>query len=81
MNDDILKGQWKQVQGDVRKQFGKLTDDDMEQIGGSADKLMGVIQERYGYTKEQASKEWDNFWSGLNRSADKAATDVKRALR
>lgn len=81
MNEDILKGQWKQVQGDVRKNFGKLTDDDMEQIGGSVDKLMGKIQERYGYTKEQAGKEWDNFWNSAERSANKTADDVKRATR
>ena len=80
MNDDILKGQWRQVSGNVRKQFGKLTDDDMEQINGSSEQLLGKIQERYGYTKEQASREWDNFWSGFSGKADSGANNVDQTM-
>ena len=73
MNDDILKGQWRQVQGNIRENFGKLTDDDMEQVNGNLQTLMGKIQERYGYTKEQASQEWDRFWNVANAKANEAA--------
>lgn len=61
MNEDILKGKWNQVKGDVKTFWGKLTDNDMAQLDGSADKLMGRLQERYGYTREQAKKEIDKF--------------------
>jgi uncharacterized protein YjbJ (UPF0337 family) len=57
MNQDILAGKWKQMKGSVKEWWGKLTDDDVERIGGSWDKLVGTIQEKYGYSKEQAEKE------------------------
>lgn len=68
MNDDILKGQWRQVRGNVRETFGRLTDDDLEVIGGNMETLLGKLQERYGYTKEQARAEWDRFWNSRPES-------------
>lgn len=52
MQEDILKGKWKQIQGDVKKLWGRLTDDDIQVIEGSRDKLAGILQERYGYTRQ-----------------------------
>ena len=57
MNEDIFGGIWKQMKGNVREWWGKLTDDDIERIGGNKDKLLGVLQERYGYTRERADEE------------------------
>ena len=57
MNQDILAGKWKQMRGEVKTWWGNLTDDDFERIGGQKDKLVGLIQERYGYTREQAEQE------------------------
>ena len=61
MNDDILEGQWKQVKGSIRNWWGKLTDDDLDQVAGNAEKLIGRIQERYGYAREQAEREVHEF--------------------
>jgi len=61
MNKDILKGKWLQVKGDVRNWWGKLTDDDVDQIQGNGEKFIGKLQERYGYGREQAEKEIDDF--------------------
>ena len=61
MNTDVLKGQWKQLTGEVKKTFGKLTDDDLLQIEGNQDKIIGKLQERYGYTRAQAEQEWSKF--------------------
>ena len=61
MNTDVLQGKWTQLKGTVRKQWGKLTDDDVDQIQGDADILQGRIQERYGRTKEQAKEEVDTW--------------------
>jgi len=61
MNTDVLQGKWTQLKGTVRKQWGKLTDDDIDQIQGDAEILQGRIQERYGRTKEQAKQEVDNW--------------------
>jgi uncharacterized protein YjbJ (UPF0337 family) len=61
MNTETLKGQWKQLRGHVQKQWGKLTNDDLDQAEGEADILAGKIQERYGRTKEEAQKEVDTW--------------------
>jgi uncharacterized protein YjbJ (UPF0337 family) len=61
MNRDTLKGQWKQIQGDIKRRWGKLTDDELTQIEGNFEKLVGRIQERYGYQREQAEREIDEF--------------------
>ena len=57
MNDDILEGKWKQVKGNVRNWWGKLTDDDVDRIAGKSEKMVGLLQERYGWTKERANEE------------------------
>jgi uncharacterized protein YjbJ (UPF0337 family) len=61
MNWDQVAGNWKQFKGNVKEKWGKLTDDDLEVIEGKKDQLVGRLQERYGYTKEQAEKEL-NSW-------------------
>ena len=61
MNDDIIKGQWKQLRGEVRKQWNKLTDDDLDVVAGEVEKLEGRLQERYGWEKERAKMEIDNW--------------------
>ena len=61
MNKDILKGKWAQVKGDVRGWWGKLTDLDVDQIQGDIDKFVRKLQEHYGYGREQAEKELNDF--------------------
>jgi uncharacterized protein YjbJ (UPF0337 family) len=62
---DQLAGQWKQFSGQVRKAWGKLTDDDLEQIKGQRDILAGRIQERYGITREEANRQIDEWANKL----------------
>lgn len=57
MNQDVFEGKWKEMRGQVKEWWGKLTDDDLERVGGKADQLIGILQQKYGYTKEQAEKE------------------------
>jgi uncharacterized protein YjbJ (UPF0337 family) len=61
MNEDILKGQWTQLKGRVREQWGKLTDDDLDQIQGKSEQLIGRLQERYGWAQDQARREVDTW--------------------
>jgi len=63
MNADILKGKWTQIKGGIRTRWGKLTDDDVTQIQGNIEKMIGKLQERYGYNREQAEKELNDFLS------------------
>jgi uncharacterized protein YjbJ (UPF0337 family) len=66
MNWDQVQGNWKQFKGKVREKWGKLSDDDLEVIGGKKDQLVGKLQERYGYAKAQAEKELDQFCGSCN---------------
>lgn len=61
MNDDTFKGKWNQLKGNVKQQWGKLTDNDVARIEGSYDEFVGVLQERYGYDRERAEREVDQF--------------------
>jgi uncharacterized protein YjbJ (UPF0337 family) len=61
MNWDQIAGQWKQMKGQLRQKWGKLTDSDFEKIAGKRDEFLGVIQERYGYTREQAQRELEEW--------------------
>jgi uncharacterized protein YjbJ (UPF0337 family) len=61
MADNIIEGQWKQLKGEARRLWGKLTDDDLERAAGNRDKMVGALQERYGYRKEKAQTEFDRW--------------------
>ena len=65
MNWDQIKGDWKQITGNVKEKWGKLTDNELTTIAGQRDQMVGILQERYGYAKEQAEKELDEFTKGL----------------
>lgn len=58
---DQIEGSWKQLRGEVRKAWGKLTDDEFEEIQGQRDILAGKIQERYGIAKEEANRQIDEW--------------------
>jgi uncharacterized protein YjbJ (UPF0337 family) len=61
MNWDQIQGQWKDLKGQARVMWAKLTDDDLENIAGKKDQLVGKLQEHYGYNKEKAEKAVDEF--------------------
>ncbi len=59
MNQDILEGKWKQIRGEAKAWWGKLTDDDLDRAAGKYEVLIGIVQEKYGYTRESATAEVD----------------------
>jgi uncharacterized protein YjbJ (UPF0337 family) len=64
VNWDIIKGKWTQLKGEARIQWGKLTDDDWDQIAGNKDKLVGKLQEKYGWAREEAEQRADTYFDG-----------------
>ncbi|MGE0158472.1 MAG: CsbD family protein [Gemmatimonadales bacterium] len=66
MNRDTLKGRWTQLKGQAREQWGKLTDDDLDQIEGRSEQLVGKIQERYGIARDEAERQV-NSWEPARR--------------
>jgi uncharacterized protein YjbJ (UPF0337 family) len=61
INTDILKGKWNQLKGKIQQQWGDLTDDDLDRIAGRRDEFIGVLQEKYGRTREEAEREVNDF--------------------
>ncbi len=59
MNKDIVEGKWKQMHGEVKSWWGKLTDDDLDRAAGKFEVLAGILQEKYGYSREHAANEID----------------------
>lgn len=64
MNDDIFGGKWNQLKGKIKQQWGELTDDDLDRISGKRDEIVGLVQERYGWERERAESEFDEFLKG-----------------
>jgi len=69
MNWDVIEGKWKQFAGSARLRWGKLTDSDWDVFGGKKDKLIGHLQERYGWDKDQADREADEWSSSVREEA------------
>jgi len=70
MNKDILKGKWNEMKGELKVKWANLTDDDWTRISGDRDKLIGMLQQRYGRSKDETSREVDEFfddWERRNR--------------
>ncbi len=67
MNQDIFQGKWKQIRGETKRMWGKITDDELDQMNGNADKLAGILQERYGYSRERSEQEVTRFREEMNR--------------
>jgi uncharacterized protein YjbJ (UPF0337 family) len=66
MNWDQIQGNWKQLTGKVKEKWGKLTDDDLTVVAGKRDQLAGILQKKYGYAKDRAEKELEDFSKTLN---------------
>lgn len=71
MNNDRIAGNWKQLMGDIQKQWPKLTNDHLVQIEGSSKKLAGTLQENYGIAQEAAEKQISDWEIARKKAADK----------
>ena len=59
MNEDIFEGKWKEMKGQIKEWWGKITDDELEQANGKAEQIVGLLQQKYGYTREAAEEEFN----------------------
>ena len=66
INTDVLTAKWHQFRGKVKEQWGKITDNDLDRIAGKRDQLIGLVQEKYGYTKQKAEEEVEQFLKKMN---------------
>lgn len=77
MNQSQMAGKWKEIKGEIRKAWGELTDDQLEQTKGNMESISGLIQQKFGLTKEQASQKLSSVYSKF----DNVTEDVKDGLR
>ena len=77
MNWDRIEGNWKQLKGKIKEQWGDLTDDDIDRIAGKKNQLSGRLQETYGIGKDEAERQIDR-WAGSYDDSDLRATDTRR---
>lgn len=84
MNKDIFQGKIKEISGELRKKWGALTDDDIQKTKGNLEALSGLVQQKIGLSKEEASRQVKDFMSGLDRKftsgADKASDKVNEKI-
>lgn len=71
MNKDIFEGKWKEMRGQIKELWGKLTDDELEKAAGNSEQIVGLLQQKYGYTRERAVEELNKhvaeFKAGLKK--------------
>lgn len=77
MNEDIFSGQWKQMRGELKSWWGRLTDDDLERIGGHKDQLVGLVQATYGYTRDHAEQEVERRFQECADKTDEVAASMR----
>jgi len=77
MNWDRIEGQWSQLKGDLKTKWAKLTDDDLQVVGGKKDQLVGKLQERYGVLKDEAERQVDEWLTKLSPNTDDADNSRK----
>ena len=66
MNKDIIKGKWNQLKGQAKAQWSKLTDDELDEIAGEFEKMVGKLQEKYGFGRAKAEEEANKFFDKNN---------------
>jgi uncharacterized protein YjbJ (UPF0337 family) len=76
MNKDVFEGKWKQIRGQAKAWWGKLTDDDLNKVAGKFESFVGLLQEKYGYSRERAQEEIEKhvneYETNMNRKTEPA---------
>ena len=78
INEETLKGKWNEIKGEIRSQWGKLTDDDLEQVKGNSTSISGLIQQRYGSKKEDVEGALDRIVSRFSKKSEEMKDDLRR---
>jgi uncharacterized protein YjbJ (UPF0337 family) len=78
MNTDILQGKWREMKGKVKEKWGQLTDDDLDRIQGRSEQLIGTLQQRSGYSKDQAEQEYRTFADEWSRTNEETSPSGRR---
>ena len=78
MNKDVFEGKWKQVRGEAKVWWGKLTDDDLDKVAGRFEMFIGLLQEKYGYSRAQAEREIEQHMREMDANRNRKTEPRKR---
>ncbi len=81
INENTIKGKWLEIKGDVRKAWGKLTDDELEVTKGDMNAISGLIQQKYGEVQESTQDKLANIFKRYESKKDAVVADVKSSLK
>ena len=79
MDSNRIEGSWEQLKGEAKQQWGNLTDNELTQIGGKKDELMGRLQARYGYSKDKGKQEVESWLESVGQSGESVMAQVSAA--
>ncbi len=77
MNEDIIKGKWKEIKGEIKTLWGKVTDNELDKTTGKLESIVGIIQQRYGSNKEEIQNKLHSIISKFSETTDKAKNSIK----
>ena len=80
INQDVFDGKWKQLRGTIKKQWGDLTDDDLKKVQGRYDQFLGLLQDKYGYSRQTAENEINTRLNDLYALGDQLQTSTRQAV-
>ncbi len=81
MNEQAIKGQWREFKGEIQKAWGKLTDDELEKTKGDLKAVSGLVQQKYGESQEQVKRRMDDLIKKFENQKDSATQKIKNSLR
>jgi uncharacterized protein YjbJ (UPF0337 family) len=71
LNEEQFKGRWKEIKGGIRNLWGKITDDELEQTKGDLTEITGLVEQRYGETKEEIKEKYEQLMDSFDNKTDK----------
>ena len=81
INEEMIKGKWNEIKGDIKAQWGKLTDNELDQASGNLTSVAGLIQQRYGLKKEEAQEKLHQIAVKFVKKTDEFKKDIKKAVK
>ncbi len=81
MNENLIKGKWKEIKGEIQKSWGKLTDDELEKTKGDMKAIGGLIQQRYGHAQEKSRDTITEIFKRFESNKNKAVIDLKKKIK
>ncbi len=81
VNEDVLKGKWREIKGEVQKTWGKLTDDELEKTKGDYGAIRGLVQQRYGEAREKYDDKLSDIFNRFGEKKDRAMEETKKILK